>query len=335
LYASTGPPATQRARLRVESPRRSRDKFIPGEFRIGMHMAAWIAREDLDLGKDGLQVMHASMTGWVLHDGEKVVATPESADTRGPFTKGMFATLEEKGGSAMLISGHVAKTSPLEYRYRKGGYISLHYTPKTGVMARDEAFRVMLGFAGAASGTTTAQMLAFARKFGISRPGSAGYQPKVTRGENVGNYLYWELNGKGVGVEAQVPKADMPGFLPTIVDGLNGNWSAFLLDHKRKWPNFRALPIRDGASFAQLDLNEGDSDLFIGHPVTCGEKEVKIQVAWQEPGVWFVEAHNPTDEAVKTELRSSPGWTPFAFRETVELAPGTSRIWLVKEKPAK
>jgi len=94
----------------------------------------------------------------------------------------------------------------------------------------------------------------------------------------------------------------------------------------------RALRNLSYEANALLEPGEGDKDLFIGYPVTCDKRGVEIQVGWREPGVWFVEAHNPTDDAVRTELRSGPGCTPFAFRETVELAPGTSRIWLVKEK---
>ncbi|MBM4031551.1 MAG: hypothetical protein FJ291_07155 [Planctomycetes bacterium] len=326
--------------------------WIPGEFRIGIHATCIKPKETIVLGKEGLQVMSANMPGWMLHQGNKVIASPDSADTpsrqaatkrggrifpenkilhvcsTGVFSRGTFATLEEKGGSVVLI----ALDEKLRYRYRKGGHISLHYAPEAGELRAGEMLLYRVGFAGAASGTKTERMLEFARKYGIAEPGTAGYAPNITRGKQFKNYLTWDLDAEGVAIEAQVPKADMPGFLPAFVMNVNANWSAWLLDRKRAVPNFRALPIGDWLAVAQLDLNEGDMDLFIGHPVTCDKKDVKIQVAWQEPGVWFVEAHNPTDEAVKAELRSSPGWTPFAFRETVELAPGTSRIWLAREK---
>ncbi|HRT95584.1 MAG TPA: hypothetical protein P5532_14240 [Planctomycetota bacterium] len=302
--------------------------WIPGEFRIGTHVTNVVMKEAAALGKDGLQVMNANMPGWVLREGDKVIATPDSPDCQGEFKQGTFATLEEKGGSALLI----ALDNELQYRYRKGGHISLHFAPKGGQLAKGDHVAYAIGFAGAASGTKTERMLDFARKFGIVERGKTGYQSTITRGKQLDNLLLWLLDGEGVGVEAKMPKAEMPGFLPAAVANLNDRWSVWLLDRKRTWPNVRALPIRDGTASAQLDLNEGDMDIFIGHPVTCDKRDAKIQVAWHEPGVWFVEAHNPTDEAVKAELRSSPGWTPFAFRETVELAPGTSRIWLVKEK---
>jgi len=173
-------------------------------------------------------------------------------------------------------------------------------------------------------------MLDFAHKFGIAQPGKAGYVPELVTGKQIDSYLAWRLDGGGTGIVAQLPKTDLPGFLPAIVEGLNDNWSVHLLDRARKWPNHRALPIRDGRAFAQLDLAEQDRDVFIGHPVTADQPDVKVQVAWQEPGVWFVEAHNPTDQPVRMSLRSSPGWTVFDFGQTVELAPGSSRVWRLR-----
>ena len=128
-------------------------------------------------------------------------------------------------------------------------------------------------------------------------------------------------------------------FLLAAVEGLNDNWSVWLHDRARKGPNIRGLPIRDGRAYAELDLVPGEPstvlgpglDLFIGHPVVCDQPDVGLLVSWMEPGLWFVEAHNPTDAPLKAELRSSKGWTKFALSESVELAPGTSRIWRVPE----
>ncbi len=304
--------------------------WIPGGFRLGAHITDLWMKRDTTLGKEGVQVMHASMPGWILHRGNEVIATPDSEDARGFFQKGIYATLEEKGGS-VIVFGLALFEPHLQYHYRKGGHLSLYYVPNGGSLARGDHVLYGVGFAGAASGTSTGQMLDFVRETGINQPKEGRYAPKVKRGGRISNRVSESAEGS---FEADFPKASLPCFVPTTVTGLNDNWSAFLLDRKRKWPNFRALPMRGGDAYAQLDPSEGDMDIFIGHPITCDKEDVKIQVAWQEPGVWFVEAHNPGDEAVKAELRSSPGWTPFTFRETVELAPGTSRIWLVKEKPS-
>jgi hypothetical protein len=57
---------------------------------------------------------------------------------------------------------------------------------------------------------------------------------------------------------------------------------------------------------------------------------VKVLVAWQEPGVWFVEAHNPSENAVKARMRTTSGWERFRFREDADLTPGSSRVWRMK-----
>ena len=150
-------------------------------------------------------------------------------------------------------------------------------------------------------------------------------------GKQLDNCLIWQLDGQGVGIAATVPKVKLNGLLTTVVQGLNDNWSVQLLDKQRPWPNHRALPIRDGKAYAALDLFENDMDLFIGHPVTADHPEIKLSVAWKSPGVWSVEAHNPTDKPITAALVSPREWSLFHFKETVTLTPGSSQFWDVKQ----
>ena len=53
--------------------------------------------------------------------------------------------------------------------------------------------------------------------------------------------------------------------------------------------------------------------------------------AWFAPGRWFVEAHNPDDQAVEVTLQSDPAWPLFTLRESLVLSPGSSRTWAVAE----
>ena len=62
--------------------------------------------------------------------------------------------------------------------------------------------------------------------------------------------------------------------------------------------------------------------------------DVKLLVAWQETGKWYVEAHNPSDKPVSAKLGANRGWTAFTFKESVMLPPGSSRIWTVREMSA-
>lgn len=304
--------------------------WIPGTFRIGWHETDVTLKDAVDLaGRDGVRVMYPSVGGWVFYRDGKVASSPEMTGGVKAFSRGTFAALEHSGGSMIVVP----LEGDLEYHYHKGGIYDL--ICRGGALKEGDRLHYKVGFAGASGGTTMAQLLDFARKFGVAQPGSVGYAPQFVRGSQIDNYLIWRLAAGDGSVDVKVPRADLPGFLPAVVEGLNSHWSVQLLDRARKGPNTRALPIRDGKAYAMLDLTQGDSDLFIGHPVIADNAEVRILVSWMDKGKWFVEAHNPTDRPLKATLKSSPGWTPFSFAETIELAPGTSRTWTVAETARK
>jgi hypothetical protein len=175
-------------------------------------------------------------------------------------------------------------------------------------------------------------MLAFAEAFGLATPGTPAYKADVRRGKLLDTYLTLSLAAENGATEVRLPKTALPGFLTTTVEGLNDRWSVHLLDRARKGWNYRALPIRDGRAFAQLDLNDAALDVFIGHPVTATDPNLRLTVAWKQPGVWQIEAHNPTDAPIRAALESQKGWTPFRFRQAVDLAPGASAVWTAEEK---
>ena len=302
--------------------------WLPGRFRIGWHETSAPLKRPVELPAGGLEVMRSGMGGWVVYRGEKPVASA-AAPGSGAFGRGTFAILAHAGGSAVVAP----LDGPLTFHCGKGGRLAVRYAPEGRSLAKGHRLRFSVGFAGAGSGTKTAELLDFARKFGLAEPARCGYAPKITRGTQRDNCLLWRLDAGGSAVLARAGRADMPGFVPAAVEGLNDNWSAFLVDRNRRGPNFRALPIRDGRAFAQIDLTDADVELFLGHPVTCDRPEVKVQVAWEQPGRWFVEAHNPGAETVRAKLRTTVGWGKFAFRESVELPAGTSRTWHVPELP--
>jgi hypothetical protein len=187
-------------------------------------------------------------------------------------------------------------------------------------------------FAGADGRTPLASLLAFADAFGVSTPGKTACRPEVKRGKVLDTYLTLALAAQDGAAEVKLAKTVLPGFLTTLVQGLNDNWSVHLVDRARAWPNHRALPIRDGRSYAELDLNDADTDLFIGHPVIADRQDVKILVSWMQPKRWYVEVHNPTDAPLNVSCRSNSGWPFFTFDEKLDLPAGTSRVWTVEEK---
>ncbi|MFP4057264.1 MAG: hypothetical protein ACLF0G_10390 [Candidatus Brocadiia bacterium] len=296
-------------------------------FRIGWHETDAPLKKAVSLGQEGLPVMDASMPGWRVYRGGKLVASPDAPSAAGAFERGTFATYGDRGGSVVVA----ALDGPLRYSLRKGR-LALHYVPGQRELAAGERIRFRVGFAGAGYGTTEADTVDFAHKFAVARPGQPGYAAEVTRGKVLDTALVWRLEAEDGAIEAKVPKTPMPGFLPLCLEGLNDHWSVVLLDRGREGPNFRSLPRREGRAWAQLDLTEGDLDLFVGHPVVCDQPRVRLLVAWQQPGVWFLEAHNPTDQPFETTLETNEGWDLFDFTQRVRLAPGTSRTWEVEAR---
>jgi hypothetical protein len=294
-------------------------------FRLGWHQTRVALKAPLTLKPgQGLRVMYVG-GDWKLHSGGRPAEAPS-----GKFERGTVFTLEDTGGSVVLMP----MDGPIEYRWRPGknGGVELFYQPGKSNLARAEVVAYRVAFAGAEGGLPTPKMLAYAAAFGAATPGQTAYTPQLKRGRQLDNYLLWRLDGRGEAIEARLPKTDLPGFLTACVENLHDNWSVCLFDRLRPWPNFRALPVRDGCAYAQLDLTEGDSDVFIGHPVVADNSAVKLLVNWQEPGQWSIEAHNPGEAPVTTRLTSAFNGPLARFDETVTLAAGHSRTWTCSEK---
>jgi len=304
--------------------------WIPGEFRIGWHEADLTFKDAVtpDPKIGGIQVMYPSMSKWLIYRDGNCIAGTNSAAASIPFTRGTLGVLVHAGGCALVIP----LDGPLVLDYAHDGSYRLKWVPTKPEIAKGDRLQYRVAFAGASGQTTDLhQLLEFAGNFGLAKLGSVGYSPKITLGKQLDNCLIWQLDGQGVGIAATVPKVKLNGLLTTVVQGLNDNWSVQLLDKQRPWPNHRALPIRDGKAYAALDLFENDMDLFIGHPVTADHPEIKLSVAWKSPGVWSVEAHNPTDKPITAALVSPREWSLFHFKETVTLTPGSSQFWDVKQ----
>ena len=295
-------------------------------FRVGWSEVRLTVKEPVavETNKGGLPIGYTQ--GVIYRDG-KPVTGKDVQTSRGAFGRGVFSLMESEAGAVVVIG----MGDKVDY-VSNGMNLSFLYNAGKAELPVGEAVNYTFAFAGADGRTTVDQMLDFVKKFGVFTPGTVGYKPEIKAGKQIDNYLVWRLDGQGSGVDATIPKAAMPAFLTASVENLNDNWSVHFVDKARQWPNHRALPIRDGRTFAELDLNDADMDVFIGHPVTADQKDLKILVSWMEPGKWYVEAHNPTEKAMKVALLSNKAWPFFKFDEKLELPAGSSKIWTVTEK---
>ena len=310
--------------------------WVPWEFRVGWHETRLTAKEDIRTpeGKPGLQIMYAGTGDWRFYTNGVAVEVKQDNMTL-DFSRGTFGVLEHSGGSVVLAP----LDGPLTLWINRNGDPHLYYRPADGqVVPAGTTLYYRVGFAGAPgaapgmpNGTSERRLVQFARDFGIAQPGQVGYEAAISSGSQIDNFLYWRLNGNGRGVRARLDRADLGGLLPAVVENLNDDWSVQMVNAAMPWPNHRALPIREGKAYAEIDLAETDWDLFIGHPVLATAPGVKLLVSWKSPGAWYVEAHNPMDRAVRCKIGSNPDWPVFRFGVNVELPPGSSQTWEVRE----
>ncbi len=292
-------------------------------FRIGGYEANLRVKSGIEMPEKGLTVTQCPGELW--KNGEKI-GTSDTQNIKGDFSPGVILILQHLGGAVVLMG----TGGNLTYEYSKG-MLTVYYQTTKFTLLPGDVIKYNLLFAGAGGQTKNDEIINFARQFGVLTPGTAGYKPIMTAGKTISNYCLWNVDAMGKSVQAKIAKTVMPGFLTACIDGLNDKWSVYLLDKARTAPNFRALPIRDGRAWAQLDLNIADSDLFLGHPVTADNADITLSANWKLDKLWCVEVHNTTNKEITTVITSTPGWTPFTFKETVTLAPGTSKIWNVKE----
>jgi hypothetical protein len=296
-------------------------------FRLGAYETKLRVKSGIAVPDKGLFV--TSMPGELWQYGKKI-GDANTKKISGAFDRGTFVTLQDKGGASVLIGTE----DHLTYEYANGR-VDLYYRPEQATLLTDDEIYYKVFFAGASAETRTEQMLTFAKQFGIFTPGTAGYAPKMSAGKTLDTYFTWHVDAQGSAVQAKIAKTAMPGFLTACIDGVQDNWSVYLLDKARKGANVRALPVRDGRAWAQLDLCLADSDLFLGHPVVADSPNVTLTVNWMADNTWYVEAHNPTNATITAKLQSVKGWTPFTFKQTVTLAPGASQVWTVAEAKGK
>ncbi len=163
---------------------------------------------------------------------------------------------------------------------------------------------------------TTEVVEQFRRDFGLGGA-EPGYRVVPAAGTPVSLRYPLRVDGDFSGVI----EGDLISSLPVVVGGLNDRWSAFLYD--RQLNAARPLGVFENEAWATVPVR-GKQDLFIGHPVTCDNRDVFLQLTQAGEREWKLEAHNPTPDRVRVAVRSNPFWTSFVFEEELDLAGGSS-----------
>lgn len=164
----------------------------------------------------------------------------------------------------------------------------------------------------------------FREKLGLG--GQPGYQVEVRAGAIISQRYILRADGRGVGFAGIIGQADLPIALPIMVENLCPNWSVGLCD--RSGRRYRPLGQVGGTAYATVDVNEGDLDLFMGHPFVANSRNLRLTATQTGDRSFIVEAHNPTTQLIEAIVEPAGALThvrPTRQRVTVE--PGSSR-WL-------
>ncbi len=154
--------------------------------------------------------------------------------------------------------------------------------------------------------------------------GKPGYSVTVSQGKLLGTVYELRLQSSDGAAVVKLGQAALPGSLPIVVEGLNERWTAVIADGKGQPRN---IGVFEGRGYTVTDLRDGAKSLFVGHPVTCGDQRVFLNLVDWSPDRAGVEVHNPTDQPISTWVATSPacGFLP-AGRIEVKLEPGTSQV---------
>ena len=107
-------------------------------------------------------------------------------------------------------------------------------------------------------------------------------------------------------------KGDLISSIPIAVSNLNDHWTAMLFDRSEK--KARPLGVFENQAWATVRLH-GEDDLFIGHPVTCDNRDVILQVTQIGDDGWRLEAHNPSDAEVSVTLSANRFFDPLKDKQ--------------------
>ena len=158
--------------------------------------------------------------------------------------------------------------------------------------------------------------------YGISTAPSYTVKAQVGRVVDQQYVLTLAAAPEGCFVGSVTGIASLPGNLGCAVQGLNDNWTAWYQLRGEK-PKTRIVPVAEGAAYAVLRDEDEGRDVFIGHPVVADRPELILNVALSEDGKkWLLEVHNPTDQVVKSLVKSSPHVTGIRFEEANGISTG-------------
>jgi hypothetical protein len=168
---------------------------------------------------------------------------------------------------------------------------------------------------------------------GFAIGGSGDAKVACATGEVVEGEMFLGLKASGNEVVAKISPRETIIDLPIRVSGLEDNGCVAVFGSKHPW--LRWVGMAEGQAWLQEDVDKG-SDLWIGNPFVCDNKQVKLTLVDQgqaEGKQPFLEVHNPTDQKLEVKL-TSPAHCPLygGMKLQVSVPAGSSMTVPVKAK---
>ena len=158
--------------------------------------------------------------------------------------------------------------------------------------------------------------------------GTPAYRAAFTSGRGVPNGVCFDaVATDGVFAGTATGLRELPGTLGLRLSGLNDRQAVVVESAK----GLRLVSSVDGTAYVAL-RDEEEGTLFVGHPFVCENRDVVLALSRRTPtSPWTLEAHNPTDKAVKVRISTNRRFRAFGFERTIELAAGESKDFEIVE----
>jgi len=313
-------------------------------------IATWLFKARItlkhDLPNQGLRVayiVNGNSPHWVVYDSHgklmsgstKALANGEAKKETAPFNLGSYAgLLDSTMGSTALFS----LTDGLEVDWQQPGPnpININLLADKTTQKQGETTEVSLLLLGiprltahstAVSTDTMATLARFGRDFGLTTP-KPSYSVALGAGQIVDQRYILHVDGSKENAFSGKITGNLIAKLPIEVSGLNDNWSAMLFD--RELGKTRPIGLYANEAWATVPM-AGNGDFFVGHPVTCDDAKIVLQLAQTGEKSWKLEVHNPTDEDAKVTLQANPFFDPLKGKKLpsgpLEIKAGTSQYF--------
>ena len=135
------------------------------------------------------------------------------------------------------------------------------------------------------------------RTLGIGR--QPGYQVRVERGKIEDTTARLIATTIDSAFAVKLSRTPMPTDLFVQVNDLTDGWTA--AKQVNSGP-LQAITVQNGKGYTNIDLNEGDAKLVVGHPVTSSGPDLRLVTWWTDDGLEAY-AQNPTDEDIQCTLQ--------------------------------